>query len=145
MTRIRLGSNPPVVTVSPADTVAQAARAMVERRVGAAVVLEGERIAGVVTERDVLEKVVATGRDGARVAVREVMTSPALSIGLSSSVEEAAQIMRERHIRHLVVVDGEGRLAGMLALRYVLYEMMDDMQRNVGDLVGYIMIDGPGG
>jgi CBS domain-containing protein len=144
MSRIRLGSKPPL-TVGPDDTIVRAARAMVERHVGAAVVVEDERILGVVTERDVLQKVVAQGRDPALTRVCDVMTSPVISIGLTTSVEEASELMRARHIRHLVVVDDRGRLAGMLALRYLLYDMMDDMKRNVGDLVGYIMTDGPGG
>lgn len=53
--------------------------------------------------------------------------------------------MREHHIRHLVVLDERESLVGILALRYVLYDLLDDMERNVGDLIGYIMIDGPDG
>ena len=57
----------------------------------------------------------------------------------------AAALMRKHHFRHLVVVDEHEKLAGMLALRYLLYDLMDDMERNVGDLMGFIMTDGPGG
>ena len=144
MGMIRLGSKPPL-TVAPGDSVREAALAMTGRRVGAAVVVDGSAVLGVVTERDVLQKVVATGKDAALTPVRDVMSAPARSIGLSTSVDEAAALMREHHIRHLVVLDDNGRLVGMLALRYLLYEMMDDMQRNVGDLLGYIMADSPGG
>ncbi len=97
---IRLGNKPPL-TVAPEDTVVRAARAMTERRVGAATVLEGTGVVGVVTERDVMEKVVAA--------------------------------------------DEHETLVGMLALRYLLYDLMDDMERNVSDLIGHIMTDGPGG
>lgn len=144
MGTIRLGSKPPL-TVDVDETVLAAARAMAARKVGAATVLAGAGVAGVVTERDVMQKVVAAGLDPATTLVSAIMTSPVLSIGLGTSVDEAAALMRKHHIRHLVVLDDHGRLAGMLALRYLLYEMMDDMQRNVGDLVGYIMTDGPGG
>lgn len=144
MGKIRLSSKPPC-TAGPLDSVLHAARAMTERRVGAATVLDDSRIVGVITERDVLAKVVAAGRDAANTQVREVMTSPAISVGLKTTVEEASEIMRKHHIRHLVVVDDRGQLAGMLALRYLLYERMDDLERNVGDLIGYIMKDGPGG
>jgi len=141
---IRLGSKPPC-TVSPNDTVTQAAITMTDRKVGAAAVVDGGAIAGVITERDVMGKVVAVGRDATTAYVRDIMSSPALCVQLRTSVEDAAEMMRKHHIRHLVVVDEKQRLVGMLALRYLLYEMMDDMDRNVGDLVGFIMNDGPGG
>ena len=92
-----------------------------------------------------MHKVVAAERDAATTRVRDIMSSPARSVGLKTTVDEAAALMREHHIRHLVVLDDNGALVGMLALRYLLYDLMDDMQRNVGDLIGYIMADGPGG
>jgi len=144
MGSIRLGSKPPCA-VSPGDTVTQAAMTMTARKVGAAAVVDGENIVGVITERDVMGKVVAVGRDSAAMRVRDIMSSPALCVQLRTSVEDAAEMMRKHHIRHLVVVDENERLVGMLALRYLLYEMMDDMHRNVGDLVGFILNDGPGG
>lgn len=144
MGMIRLGNKPPL-TVGPDDTVRKAARAMNDRNVGAAAVVNGDQVLGVVTERDVMRKVVASGRNADDTSVRAIMSSPALSVGLKTSVEDAAAMMREHHIRHLVVLDAQGKLVGMLALRYLLYDLMDDMQRNVGDLVGYIMTDGPGG
>ena len=144
MGMIRLGDKPPL-TVTADLTARQAAQALSERGVGAAVVLAGENVIGVVTERDVLRKVVAAGLRSDDILVRDIMTSPVLSVGVKTTVAAAAGLMREHHIRHLVVQDENGKLVGMLALRYLLYELMDDMQRNVGDLVGYIMIDGPGG
>jgi CBS domain-containing protein len=141
---IRLGNKPPL-TVVAADSAAHAARAMTDRRVGAAAVLDAGRVVGVVTERDILQKIVAAGRDPAAVHVREIMSSPALSIGVRTTVAEAAALMRKHHIRHLLVQDENEKLLGILALRYLLYDLMDDMERNVGDLMGYIMTDGPGG
>lgn len=145
MEKIRLGSKPPL-TVRSGISIVEAARAMAARRVGAATVVEGDKVLGVVTERDVLQKVVAAGRDPAKLHVRDIMSSPAITIGMGTPVAEAAAIMRERHIRHLVVVDADGQLVAMLALRYLLYEMMDDLEREVGDLFGQIMVeDSPGG
>jgi CBS domain-containing protein len=131
--------------VSPQDTVVVAARAMNERQVGAAAVVDDGEVAGVVTERDVLKKIVVPGRDPAKTSVREIMTSPALSVGLKTSVAAAAELMRKHHIRHLIVLDDGGKLVGMLALRYLLYDLMDDLERKVGDLETYMMTDGPGG
>jgi CBS domain-containing protein len=73
------------------------------------------------------------------------MTSPVISVHKKTTVNEAAELMRLHHIRHLVVLDDKEALVGMLALRYLLYDLMGDMQRNVGDLMSYIMTDGPGG
>ena len=144
MGMIRLGNKPPL-TVAPADSVYNAARAMTERKVGAAAVTEGITAVGVITERDVMQRVVARGIDPATARVRDIMTSPVLSIGLKTSVADAAAMMRKHHIRHLIVLDRQHKLVGMLALRYLLYDLMDDMERNVGDLMGFIMTDGPGG
>ena len=144
MNLIRMGSKPPL-TVSPDEFVVELTRAMTERNVAAASVLDRTTLIGIVTERDVVQKVVAAGRDPKRTRVRDVMTSPAVSIGIKTTVNEAAALMRKNHIHHLVVVDDEKRVVGILALRYVLYDILDDMERNVGDLIGYIMTDGPGG
>lgn len=141
---IRLGNKPPL-TVTPDETVFRAACAMTERQVGAATVLDGTRVAGVLTERDVVRKIVVTNSDPNVTLVRDIMSSPVVSVSLKTSVAAAAALMREHHIRHLVVLDERENLVGMLALRYVLYALLDDMERDVGDLIGYIMIDGPGG
>jgi CBS domain-containing protein len=142
---IRLLGDKPALTVGPDDTVVHAARAMTARRVGAATVLEGPEVAGVVTERDVMQKVVAAGRDPNTTRVRDIMSSPALSVGVNTSAEAAATVMRKHHIRHLVVLDDQEALVGMVAQRYLLYDLLDDMGRKVGDLEGYLMTDGPGG
>ena len=141
---IRLGNKPPLA-VAPDNSVTQVALAMTHRKVGAATVLEKDAVVGVITERDVMGKVVAVRRDPDTTYVRDIMSSPALCVGLRTSVADAAEMMRKHHIRHLVVLDDNKKLAGMLALRYLLYELMDDMNRNVGDLVGFIMSDAPGG
>jgi CBS domain-containing protein len=141
---IRLGTKPPL-TVAPDVTVHAAALAMTDRNVSAAAVTDNDRLVGIITERDVLRQVVAMRRDPSEVRVREVMSSPAISVTLGTSVAEAAAIMRDNHIRHLTVVDADGKVAGILAQRYVLYDILDDLERNVGDLMAFVMADGPGG
>jgi len=141
---IRLGNKPPLA-VAPEDTVTHVARAMTARKVGAAGVVEGGQVVGVVTERDILGKIVAERRNPDTTPVREVMTSPPRCIDLKTSVAEAASMMREHHIRHLVVLDQDRRFVAIIALRYLLYDLMDDMHRTVADLVGFIQADSPGG
>ena len=141
---IRLGTNPPL-TVAPDLTVLAAARAMTDRNVSAAAVTDNDRLVGIITERDVLREVVAAGLDPTNVRVAQVMSSPAISVSMRTSVADAAATMRDNHIRHLTVLDVNGRVLGILAQRYVLYDVLDDLERNVGDLMAFVMTDGPGG
>jgi CBS domain-containing protein len=141
---IRLGNKPPL-TVAPGDTVIQAAREMIKHAVGAATVLEAGAVVGVITERDVLKKVVAADCDPNVTRVRDVMTSPVLSVSVNTTVAAAADLMRKHHFRHLAVLDEHEKLVGMLALRYLLYDLMDELERNVSDLTNHILTDGPGG
>ena len=144
MDKIRLGEKKPL-TVAPDDTVVHAAKDMTERRVRAATVVENGKVVGVMTVNDVMKKVVAASQNPATTRVREIMSSPALSVKVNTSVAKAAGVMRSKNVRHLVVVDDDDKLVGMLSLPYVLYELTDDLERNVGDLMSYIMVDGPGG
>ncbi len=144
MGMIRLGGKQPL-TVAPDDAVIDAVRAMIERRVGAAAVVDGTSVVGIFSERDLMQRVVAVGRDAHRTRVREVMSSPVVSVRDDTTVAAAAALMRQHHIRHLAVVDERGELKATVALRYLLYDMMEEMERKVVDLEGFIMADGPGG
>jgi CBS domain-containing protein len=141
---IRLGKKPPL-TVAPLDTVLEAVHAMTERHVGAATVVQDAHVVGVFSERDVMQKVVGAGLDARTTKVRDVMSSPVVSVTVHTTVAAAADLMRMHHIRHLPVVDEDGMLVGMIALRYLLYDMMEETERKLGDLEGYLMADGPGG
>src|SRR4029078_4861009 len=95
---IRLGTKPPL-TVAPDLTVLAAARAMTDRNVSAAAVTDNGRLLGIITEHDVLREVVARGLAPAKARVAQVMSSPAISVSMRTSVAEAATIMRDNHIR----------------------------------------------
>lgn len=131
--------------VAPDVPVAAAVRVMVESKVGALLVTEGGRLLGVLSERDLMRRVVFDGKDPATTPVREAMTSPVRTVSDGTSVAEAVAIMRAAHIRHLVILDGAGQIAGVVGLRYLLYDLMDGLERKVDDLQGYLMADSPGG
>jgi CBS domain-containing protein len=131
--------------VSPDVSVKEAVRIMTEAQVGALAVISGRKIVGIFTERDLMKRVVHAERDPATTPIREVMSRPVETVPNSTSVAEAAAIMRERHIRHLAVVDQFGDLLGLVAQRYLLYDLMNDLELKVDSLEGYIMADGPGG
>ena len=105
-----------VVTVAKGETVLRAAQVMNEHRIGALVVLEGDQIAGMFTERDVLRRVVGEERAPAATRVEEVMTAEVACCTPGTSIDEARTVMKERRIRHLPVVDGDGRLRGLVSI-----------------------------
>ena len=105
-----------VVTVAKGETVLRAAQVMNEHRIGALVVLEGDQIAGMFTERDVLRRVVGEERAPAATRVEEVMTAEVACCTPQTPVEEARAAMKNQRIRHLPVVDGEGRLRGLVSI-----------------------------
>jgi CBS domain-containing protein len=131
--------------VSPDTPVLDAVRTMTEGKVGAVTVLQGGKLVGIFTERDLMTRVVLTAKDPATARVGEVMTRPVHTVSDTASVAEAATMMRDHHIRHLPVVDDDGELLGVVALRYVLYDLMGRLETKVDDLETFIMTDGPGG
>ena len=105
-----------VETVAPGDTIRYAAEKMEALDVGSLPVCDGERLVGVLTDRDIAIRAVATGRDPNRTAVIETMT-PELVCGFEEqAIEEAVDLMREHEIRRLPVVDRRRRLVGIVAL-----------------------------
>jgi CBS domain-containing protein len=97
-------------------TVLQAARFMTQHKIGAILVLDGEHIAGMFSERDVLQRVVAEGRDPNTTTVGDVMTTEVACCTPETSLEEARGAMKNRRIRHLPVVDGDERLLGVVSI-----------------------------
>jgi CBS domain-containing protein len=144
---LQLGQEAPAV--SPETLVLDAVALMAKGRVGAIVVTSaediGRNVVGVFTERDLMRRVVNEGRDPARTRIGDVMTSPVHTVSDETSVAEAASLMRQHHIRHLVITNGRGALQGVVAQRYLLYALMGDLELKVNGLQTFIMADGPGG
>ncbi len=94
----------------------EAAKLMVEKRIGALVVNEGERPIGIVTERDFLNKLTAKERDPSKTSLREIMSSPPITISPKATVRDAARMMIEKGVRRLVVVEND-KLVGIVSIR----------------------------
>lgn len=105
-----------VHTIGAAATVLQATQVMNEQKIGALVVMDGIKVAGIFTERDVLRRVIADERSPREVRVRDVMTREVVCCAPDTDLEEASAIMRDRRIRHLPVCDDEGRLHGLVSI-----------------------------
>ena len=122
-----------------------AARVMSAHGVGAVLVMDDDLLVGIFTERDLLNRVVAVGKDPATTAVRDVMTTPVQGLSSNAPIEEAAERMRQHHIRHLAVFDDDGELRGLVSQRRLLDDFLGGLERKVNDLESFIMTDGPGG
>lgn len=108
-----------ILSVGPDTPVIEAARTMQEAKVGALLVAEGARFIGIVSETDLVRRVLAVGGDVQQVRVSEVMRSPIITIEIDRSAHEASDLMAERGIRHLAVTD-DGKIVGMLSVRDLL-------------------------
>lgn len=109
----------PLVFVRTQTSVEEVARVMADKNVGAVPVLEGERLAGIFSERDLLKRVVAAGRAPAGTRIEEVMTSPVIIAEADESFETCLERMKAAGCRHLVVVE-DGKLLGVVSLRDLL-------------------------
>lgn len=128
----------PAVVVSPNDTVMTAIDISLPQRVGAVSVMDKGRLVGIFTERDVMLKVVHGKRDPSRTLIRDVMTSPVMTVKPDMSVGDVLHLMLDRHIRHLPVSEDGAAVLGMLSIRNVLQYMVEDLQSNVHHLQSYI-------
>lgn len=105
-----------VASIQPGASVFEAAVFMNEHRIGALVVLDQGRLVGIVSERDILQRVVAQRRDPAETPVEEIMTTEVACCAPHTTLEEASGVMKNRRIRHLPVLDQAGELAGMISI-----------------------------
>ncbi|MBK8597890.1 MAG: CBS domain-containing protein [Holophagales bacterium] len=126
-----------VITVSPDATVKDAARLMYDHGIGSLVVAEGETLKGIFTERDVLWRVVAQGKDAATTAVRDVMTVDVIVVRPDREIDEIETILKEHRIRH-VPVAGDHGLLGVLSIGDLNAFRADADHQQVEYLTGYI-------
>ena len=125
------------VTVDASTTVGDAARLMAAHQIGAVGVLDGERLAGIFTERDVLTRVVAAVRDAERTPVREVMSAELVIAEVGESYDICLTRMQQANIRHLIVLEA-GRLAGIVSLRDLLRVDLDEKDEAITMLNAYV-------
>lgn len=111
--RDAMTSNPCAIDAN--KPVAYAAKMMKDEDVGLAPVVEGDRLVGTVTDRDIVMRVIAEGRDPASTSVREIASTNLVTIDPQQGLDEALSLMAHHKVRRLPVVEGNGRLVGVLA------------------------------
>ena len=124
-------------TLQRGATVAEACHMMATNNVGIVAVLDGDRLAGVLSERDVVQKVIDRGLDPARTPVADVMTSRLVVADADEDYQSAMSKMDQANIRHLPVVSGE-RLLSMLSIRDLMRVAIEDRGREIEDLKAYL-------
>ena len=126
-----------VWSVSPETTVFDALRLMADKNIGALLVLDGEKLTGIFSERDYARKVILKGKTSKETAVREIMTSVVVTVLPQQSVEECMLLMTENRVRHLPVMEGE-RLVGMISIGDVVKAIISDKEFMIKQLENYI-------
>ena len=126
-----------VHAVSPDASVIDAIRSMANNHIGALLVVEGQQLAGIVSERDYARKVILLGRSSATTAVRDIMSSPVMSLSPDSTVDEAMRLMTEHRIRHLPVV-ANGRVTGLVSIGDLVKCVIEEQRHTIDELHSYI-------
>ncbi|HXB19001.1 MAG TPA: CBS domain-containing protein [Steroidobacteraceae bacterium] len=126
-----------IFSVEPKAAVLDAIRVMAEHHVGALLVMRGATLEGIVSERDYALKMILRGRSPTDTVVRDIMTSPVLTVSLDTSVQECMQLVTDRRVRHLPVVEG-ARVVGMVSIGDLVKAVIAEQQQQIEQLESYI-------
>lgn len=126
-----------IFSVEPQAPVLEAIRAMAAHHVGALLVMQADTLAGIVSERDYARKVILLGRSSADTPVRDIMTFPVITVSPDDTVQTCMQLMTDKRVRHLPVVDG-GRVVGMVSIGDLVKAVIAEQRAQIEQLEHYI-------
>ena len=126
-----------LLSIAPEATVYDALELMAQNDVGALVVLDGERLAGIFSERDYARKVILFGKSSKETLVREIMTDKVLCVRLDQSVDQCMALMTDKRVRHLPVLDHK-KVIGVISIGDVVKEVISEQQFVIEQLEQYI-------
>lgn len=135
--RHMLRGKPAIFSVKPDDTVLHALRLMADKNIGAVLVLNGQRVDGILSERDYARKVILLGKKSEDTLVSEIMTSPVICVEPEWTAEQCMALMTDKRIRHLPVMDGE-RLTGVISIGDIVRAIVEEQQFTIRSLERYI-------
>jgi CBS domain-containing protein len=124
-------------SVKPEEPVFTAIKKMAEHHVGALLVMNGDRLAGIVSERDYARKVVLLGRSSSETPVADIMTARVITVSPRQNADDCMRLMTDKRIRHLPVVTGE-RVIGVLSIGDLVRAVIEEHERTIADLETYI-------
>lgn len=128
----------PLVTVAPDKPVFYALQVMADCNVGAVLVVDGERLVGIFSERDYARKVILRGKASKEILVRDIMSDKVLYVTPEQTIDECMAIMTEKHFRHLPVLGEDGKVEGIVSIGDVVKETISHQQFLIGQLEKYI-------
>jgi CBS domain-containing protein len=126
-----------VWSIDAEEPVLEAIQIMADRHVGALPVVRGGELAGIISERDYARKVILLGRSSAETPVWQIMSSPAITVTPEDTVQRCMEVMTERRIRHLPVVDS-GRMVGMISIGDCVRAVIEDQKDTIQQLERFI-------
>ncbi|MBM3570911.1 MAG: CBS domain-containing protein [Alphaproteobacteria bacterium] len=133
-----------LTTVPASMTVREAGRQMTAKRIGALMVMSNDRLEGIFTERDVMTKVVAPGRNPDTTTLADVMTRNPDTVAPDSLALRALEMMRESGYRHLPVVEPNGRLVGIVSIRDLYFAVKTDLEEDLQEREAFLFGSGYG-
>ncbi len=131
------GKGRQIIAIGPAAPVLEAITKMAEHGIGALLVMDGEKLLGIVSERDYARKVILKGRSSADTRVDQIMSSDVKTVSPDRSVHGCMRTMTEARIRHLPVVE-DGAVVGMLSIGDLVKAVIEDQQQEIAQLQQYI-------
>ena len=131
------GKGNAVYAIAPEAPVLDAVRQMAERRVGALVVMKGERLTGIVSERDYARKVILQGRSSAQTSVAEIMSGEPLTVSPDTDVFDCMRLCTDRRVRHLPVIENQ-RVVGVISIGDLVKAVIDTQAEQIEQLQRYI-------
>jgi CBS domain-containing protein len=133
-----LGTKPGVIiSVEPNTTVYAAIELMCEKNIGGLLILENDQLIGIFTERDYARKIILKGKSSKEVKISEVMTRNPFTVSSESSIEQCMEMMSDKNIRHLPVVD-QDKLVGMISIGDVVKQIIQDQKGIIEHLESYM-------
>jgi CBS domain-containing protein len=126
-----------VHTIAPNASVFDAVKLMAEKSIGALIVTEGDRVVGIITERDYARKIVLMSRSSKETPVRDIMTSAVMYVRPDQTSEDCMVLMTEKRLRHLPVMEGE-RLVGLISIGDLVKDIISEQRFIIDQLQHYI-------